>query len=58
LPSTRMPPMHLTTMLVVPGRTVPVRLASAGWKIVWSASNVTSKPFSALEPWMNTDTVN
>jgi hypothetical protein len=57
-PCTRMPPMHLTITAGVPGRTVPVRLASAGWKIAWLARSVMSKPFRASEPWMNTETLN
>ena len=57
VPVTRTPPMHLTIMLGVPGRTVPVRSAFVGWKIVWSASRVTEKPFRAPEPCMKTETL-
>jgi hypothetical protein len=48
-PCTRTPPMHLTSMAGAPGRTVPVRFASAGWKIAWLASSVMSNPFSEPE---------
>jgi len=48
-PCTNTPPMHLASMAVVPGKTVPVRSASAGWKTEWLACNVMSIPFSAPE---------
>ena len=56
-PVTRTPPMHLTMTLALPGRTVPVRSAFVGLKIVWSASKVTEKPFRASEPCMKTETL-
>jgi hypothetical protein len=55
-PVTRIPLKHSTNTVGGPGNTVPVRSAPAGLRIVRSANRVTSKPFKAVEFWMNTET--
>jgi hypothetical protein len=49
------PPTHSESM-VGESRTVPVRSTPDGWRIVWSARTVMSKPLRGAEFWMNTAT--
>ena len=49
-------PMQFTRTAGVPGRTVPVVEAPAGFKNVLSAKSVMSKPFSPPEPLTTTAT--
>ena len=49
-PFTKTPPRHSASTVWGPGRTVPVRSAPAGLRIVRLASNMTWKPLMASEP--------
>lgn len=50
------PPIHFTKT-VGPANMVPVRSASAGFRMVWSALRVISKPKKLLEELMFTATL-
>jgi len=56
-PDTRTPLRHSNNTVCGPGRTLPVRSAPAGLRIVWLANSVTSKPFNPVEFWMKTETL-
>ena len=56
-PCVSTPPMHFANVVTVPVRRVPVKSASKGWSLVWSAQRTTSKPLIESESLSATATL-